>query len=59
MVNRLFGRSRLRQPSPTERQSDPQASELACPKFDYSKRRLVQSFYACARSGVAAASLLG
>jgi hypothetical protein len=32
---------------------------LVCPKFDYWKHRLGQSFDAYARSGVAAASLLG
>ena len=59
MVNRLFGRPRSTLPSPTGRRSDPPALGLACPTFDYSEHRLAESFYACARSGVAAVSLSG
>lgn len=59
MVNRLFGRSHLRLPSPTGRRSDPPALGLACPVFDYSKHRLAKSFYDYACCDVAATSLSG
>ena len=60
MANRLSGRSRLMLPSPTGPRSElPTLGLLACPKFDYSKYRLADSFYDCANFDADAASLSG